>query len=152
MNTFVREASTEDQKIIVTFQTMMAKETEDLMLDNETLNKGVEAVLQDSGRAKYFIAETNGVPSGMLMITYEWSDWRDGWVWWIQSVYTDPGFRKQGIYKLLYNHIKSIVLSTESIKGIRLYVDKRNNSAQKVYETLGMNGNHYSTFEWMKES
>ncbi len=152
MNTIVREASVDDLKTIVAFQTLMAKETEDLMLDNYTLNKGVEAVLLDSGRAKYFIAETNGVPSGMLMITYEWSDWRNGWVWWIQSVFTDPGFRKQGIYRLLYNHIKSIVLSTESIKGIRLYVDKRNNPAQKVYENLGMNGNHYSTFEWMKES
>ena len=90
------------------------------------------------------------VAAGMLMITLEWSDWRNGWVWWIQSVYVDREFRKYGVFKELYNHIKSIVESSENIRGIRLYVDKRNTRAQKVYESLGMTGEHYSTYEWMK--
>lgn len=147
----IREAIVNDQETIVNFQMVMAMETEDLNLDREVLSKGVRAVLEDSSKARYFIAEGDGKALGMLMITTEWSDWRNRWVWWIQSVYTAPECRKQGIYKLLYEHVKEIVIKSEDIGGIRLYVDKRNIKAQNVYTNLGMNGDHYSTFEWMKE-
>lgn len=147
----IRDAKIDDSSYIVDFQMAMAIETEDLMLDKETLSKGVLAVLEDSSKARYFIAQGDGKPVGMLMITTEWSDWRNRWVWWIQSVYTLPECRKMGIYKLLYEHVKGIVLSTDNIGGIRLYVDKRNIRAQAVYTNLGMNGDHYATFEWMKE-
>lgn len=160
------KASREDIQTIVDFQLKMALETEELELDPVTLNQGVAAVIDDSSKASYYIAkvinynsDSKSVPApqgrvevaaGMLMITLEWSDWRNGWVWWIQSVYVEKEFRKYGVFKQLYNHIKSIVESSENIKGIRLYVDKRNTRAQKVYESLGMTGEHYSTYEWMK--
>ena len=94
--------------------------------------------------------DKSGELAGTLMITYEWSDWRNGWIWWIESVYVNPTFRKQGVYKMLYNHIKDIVNANEEIKGIRLYVDKTNTRAQNVYHALGMCGEHYTTYEWMK--
>ncbi len=160
------KASREDIQTIVDFQLKMALETEELELDPVTLNQGVAAVIDDSSKASYYIAKVIDynsdsksvqtpqgaveVAAGMLMITLEWSDWRNGWVWWIQSVYVEKEFRKYGVFKQLYNHIKSIVESSENIKGIRLYVDKRNTRAQKVYESLGMTGEHYSTYEWMK--
>ena len=85
-----------------------------------------------------------------LMITYEWSDWRSGMVWWIQSVYVTPEFRRRGVYAGLYSHVKSFVDGDPAIRGIRLYVDERNKPAQEVYARLGMNGEHYRVFEWMK--
>jgi len=150
MKITIRDANTQDIGAIVDFQMEMALETEDLKLDRDILTKGVNSVLSDNNRARYFIAEAESMAVGMLMITYEWSDWRNGWVWWIQSVYTKPGFRKMGIYKLLYDHIKGLVNASDNIRGIRLYVDKRNVPAQKVYESLGMSGEHYTTYEWMK--
>jgi len=146
----VREAHSGDLETIVDFQLKMAKETEDITLDREILTRGVETVLSNQSIARYFIAEIEGISAGMLMITYEWSDWRDGWVWWIQSVYTHKDYRKQGVYRELYGHIKKIAESDSKIRGIRLYVDNRNSRAQEVYRQLGMNGDHYTTFEWMK--
>ena len=147
----IRKAEFKDIECIVGFQKEMALETENLILDTQILLKGVTAVLEDEAKATYFIAEKDGEPIGMLMITHEWSDWRNGWVWWIQSVYIKPGFRRMGIYRLLYEHIKKIVIKSDIIRGIRLYVDKRNIRAQSVYESLDMTGDHYTTYEWMKE-
>ena len=148
----IRNSKIEDIEIITDFQMDMAFETEDLKLDRDLLRKGVETVLEREEVARYFIADVDSIPAGMLMITYEWSDWRNGWVWWIQSVFVKPGFRSLGIYKKLYEHIKDIVLKSQNIRGIRLYVDKRNVRAQQVYEKLGMNCDHYTTYEWMKNS
>lgn len=150
MKITVRDAKSEDHKVITDFQMEMAMETEALKLDRDILSAGVSSVLRDSLKARYFIAQTESEAVGMLMITFEWSDWRNGWVWWIQSVYTKPGFRKMGIYRLLYDHIRNLVNSSDNIRGLRLYVDKRNVPAQRVYESLGMNGDHYTTYEWMK--
>lgn len=147
----IREAEVKDIETIVDFQKEMALETENLNLDRDVLYKGVSAVLEDATKANYFIAEREQESIGMLMITKEWSDWRNGWIWWIQSVYTKPGFRRMGVYKLLYEYIQKLVLSSDNIKGIRLYVDKRNIPAQSVYDSLGMFGDHYSTYEWMRE-
>ncbi|MGE0091348.1 MAG: GNAT family N-acetyltransferase [Bacteroidia bacterium] len=150
MNIVVRDALKSDLDEILDFQISMAKETESIDLERGVLQIGVSSVLEDSTKAKYFIADNEGEAAGMLMITTEWSDWRNGWVWWIQSVYVKPGYRKMGVYKMLYNHIKKIVGSSDELKGIRLYVDKRNVRAQQVYESLGMTGDHYTTYEWMK--
>lgn len=150
MMTTIREALPEDFNFVVESQMAMALETEGISLDKEILESGVKAVIQDSSKARYFIAQIDGAPAGMLMITFEWSDWRDGWVWWIQSVYIKPGYRQSGVFKEMYFFLKKIVQDSPDLKGLRLYVDKRNLRAQKVYDSLGMDGDHYSTFEWMK--
>ena len=129
----------------------MARETEDVSLDRGICTRGVQAVFADPSHGRYFVAETGGRVAASLLITYEWSDWRDGVVWWIQSVYVVPELRGQRIYAGLYEHVRSIVSTDPSARGIRLYVDRRNTRAQDVYRRLGMNGEHYLVFEWMKE-
>ena len=146
-----REARASDVSTIVDFQIAMARETEELDLDRDVCMRGVHAVFEDASRGRYFLAESDGVVIASLMITYEWSDWRNGMVWWIQSVYVIAELRGQGVYAGLYEHVKTFVNADPSIRGIRLYVDKRNSRAQQVYARLGMNGEHYSVFEWMKE-
>jgi ribosomal protein S18 acetylase RimI-like enzyme len=146
----VREAIESDLSVILGFQVAMAKETESLDLDQNTLARGIQSLLQDPAKGKYYVALLDSRVIGCLMITYEWSDWRNGLVLWIQSVYVDGSFRGQGVYKNLYEHIKSIAMADKEIKGIRLYVDTANGAAQEVYRRLGMNGDHYQVFEWMK--
>ena len=144
-----REAVPADASTIIEFQLAMARETEDLELDRGILTAGVNAVFADPALGRYYIAQDDGRVIGSLMITYEWSDWRNGMVWWIQSVYVIPEFRRRGVYAGLYAHVKSMV-EQSTVRGIRLYVDKRNVPAQDVYTRLGMNGEHYLVFEWMK--
>ncbi|MCX6237042.1 MAG: GNAT family N-acetyltransferase [Bacteroidia bacterium] len=100
----------------------------------------------------YYVAILKNEMVGSLLTTYEWSDWRNGTVLWIQSVYIDSRYRKLGIYGKLYNHIKALVTADKTLKGIRLYVDESNTAAREVYARLGMNGEHYRVFEWMKEA
>ncbi len=145
-----RDARRSDAATIVDFQIAMAHETEDFALDREICSRGVGGVFDDSSRGRYFVGESGGRIIASLMITPEWSDWRDGVVWWIQSVYVVPELRRRGIYAGLYEHVKRIAQQEPRIKGIRLYVDKRNTTAQEVYRRLGMNGEHYRVFEWMK--
>jgi GNAT superfamily N-acetyltransferase len=147
-----RNATPADAAAIIDFQLAMARETEDLALDREILTRGVNALFADPPLGRYFVAEVDGKVVGSLMITYEWSDWRNGMVWWIQSVYVVPEMRRRGIYAGLYQHVKSLVEPEPSIRGIRLYVDNRNAAAQQVYARLGMEGEHYRVFEWMKGS
>jgi len=147
----ITPADENDLSHMVDFQLKMALETEDLKLDREVLSRGVKSALTDKTKALYFIARKDNRPVGMLMITTEWSDWRDGWVWWIQSVYVIPEMRKEGVFGALYSYVKELVISKPDVMGIRLYVDKRNTKAQRVYEAVGMTGEHYSTFEWMKK-
>jgi GNAT superfamily N-acetyltransferase len=145
-----RDAVRADHAAIVDFQVAMAIETESVTLDRPTCANGVAAVFDDAARGRYFVAEENGRVVGSLLITYEWSDWRNGNVWWIQSVYIVPDLRGRGTYAGLYRHVRAIVEADPSLRGIRLYVDRRNTSAQQVYTKLGMNGDHYQVFEWMK--
>ena len=145
-----RDAARADAPAIAEFQVAMARETEDVALDREILAHGVAAVFDDPSHGRYYVAESSGEVIGSLLITYEWSDWRNGMVWWIQSVYVLPAFRGRGVYAGLYAHIKAIVEPDPSIRGIRLYVDNRNTAAQQVYTRLGMEGEHYKVFEWMK--
>jgi GNAT superfamily N-acetyltransferase len=145
-----REAVRADHAAIVDFQVAMARETESLELDRDICGRGVAAVFDNPSLGRYFIADEEGRVVGSLMITYEWSDWRDGNVWWIQSVYVVPDLRGRGVYAGLYRHVQQIVDADSSLRGIRLYVDRRNTVAQQVYTRLGMNGEHYLVFEWMK--
>ncbi|RLD90296.1 MAG: GNAT family N-acetyltransferase [Bacteroidetes bacterium] len=147
----VREATLDDAEMISNFQVAMAMETESFVLNKTTVSKGVKAVFEDEGKGKYFVAEKDSVVAGSLMITCEWSDWRNKAVWWIQSVYIMPEYRGQRIFSKMYEKIRIIVESNTQVAGIRLYVDLANNNAREVYKALGMNGEHYQLFEWMKE-
>ena len=146
----VRNATLCDAERIAEFQLKMALETEVLALDPVVVQEGVAAVFRDPAKGRYFVAEEEGIVVASLMITYEWSDWRNGLVWWIQSVYVQPEFRKRGVYAQMYHYLRKIVEESEDVRGLRLYVDKRNVAAQKVYTRLGMNGSHYITYEWMR--
>lgn len=145
-----RDATIRDVRTIVEFQIAMARETEDIELNRHVVSRGVEAVFEDRALGRYFVAQSDGEVIASLLITYEWSDWRNGVVWWIQSVYVRSDFRRRGVYAALYEHVKKLVDAYEMVKGIRLYVDRRNTAAQEVYTRLGMNGEHYQVFEWMK--
>ena len=147
----IRKAQISDLDWIVRFQVEMAWETERYKLDPDTVIKGVETVLNSESLGIYYLAVVGNEVVGSLLTTYEWSDWRNGTVLWIQSVYVDRQFRKRGIYGTLYSHIKAVVADDESLKGIRLYVDESNMRAREVYARLGMNGEHYRVFEWMKD-
>ena len=146
----VRKAKPGDENSIVDFQIRMSRETEQIDLDRDIVNKGVNAVFNNPEKGIYFVAESGNKIIASLMITFEWSDWRNGNVYWIHSVYVLPEFRKKDVFKTMYLHLKNIVQKDENIRGLRLYVDKTNTNARKVYETLGMDGDHYLLFEWMK--
>ena len=144
-----REAKKTDYKVIAGFQEKMAWETEHFKLDTDTVLKGVEAVFNDVSKGKYYVVEDDGKVISSLLTTYEWSDWRNNFVIWIQSVYVLSDYRKKGIFRMMYSEIKKIVEKSDKYSGIRLYVDKTNVNAQKVYKKLGMEGEHYSLFEEM---
>lgn len=146
----VREASIKYAVGIAGFQLAMAMETENLKLDRDIVQSGVQSVFNEPGKGRYFVALDGDKLIASLMITYEWSDWRNGNVYWIQSVYVLPEYRGKGVFKKMYLHIKNLVLNDPALCGIRLYVDKTNHNAQKVYEKIGMDGSHYQLFEWMK--
>jgi GNAT superfamily N-acetyltransferase len=146
-----REARLSDADRIVEFQIAMAEETEQIRLDRMVCTAGVAAVLRDEKLGRYYVGEIDGEVAASTLITYEWSDWRNGMVWWIQSVYVLPGARKQGVYAGLYRYVQELAQADDHVRGIRLYVDRRNAPAQQVYTRLGMNGEHYQVFEWMKE-
>lgn len=151
MNIKVRPGLLFDIDVIAEYQVKMAFETENgLKLDPPTVNLGVTAVMDDPSKGKYWLAEVDGKVVGCLLTVPEWSDWRNGTVLWIHSVYVHPDFRKYGVYKALYGHLKQMVTESSELRGLRLYVDKTNLNAQKVYEALGMSGEHYHLFEWMK--
>lgn len=148
----IRDAVPTDAPTIVRFQIEMARDTEDIALDRDTLERGVNAVFADPSRGRYLIAEDDGTPVGSLLLTYEWSDWRNGTVLWIQSVWVEREARGRGVYRSLYDHVTKTATADPDIRGVRLYVDQRNAAAQLVYTRLGMNGEHYRVFEWMKGS
>ncbi len=147
----IRKAIPEDAPAIIDFQIRMAFETENIHLDKSIVTKGVDAVFADSSKGTYYIAEKNWEVVGSLLTTYEWSDWRNGTVIWIQSVFVIPEYRKRGIYKTLFQHISNLVKNDKNLKGIRLYVEKTNETAHKVYEKSGLNPDHYELYEWLKE-
>ena len=145
-----RRGTPSDIPAIVEFQIAMAEETEQLKLDRQICTGGVRAVFDEPSLGQYYVGEQDGRVVSSTLITYEWSDWRNGVVWWVQSVYVVPEARKKGVYGGLYAHIKNVAQTDTRVRGIRLYVDRRNAVAQQVYARLGMDGEHYQVFEWMK--
>ena len=147
----IKQATKTNISTIKNFQIKMAKESEEMILDNEIITKGVTAVFEDSTKGIYYIAEENNTIIASLLTTYEWSDWRNAYVLWIQSVYVIPEYRRKGVFRKMYQYLKNIVENSDKYIGLRLYVDKTNINAQKVYDNIGMSSEHYSMYEWFKE-
>ena len=145
----IRDATLADTEIIARYNSAMAAETEGRPLDAETVLKGVTALLDDRGKGRYWVAETEGNIVGQLMVTYEWSDWRNAMLWWIQSVFVDPHYRRQGVFSALYRHVESLASRAPDVCGLRLYVERDNQQAQKTYEALGMVNPNYRVMESM---
>jgi GNAT superfamily N-acetyltransferase len=143
----IRPATLEDTEFLVSGNASMALETEARTLDTHTLRAGVCAVFDDPARGFYLIAELDGQPAGQMMITYEWSDWRNGAFWWIQSVYTLPESRGRGVFKAFYSHVESLARANGAVCGLRLYVEAHNQRAQAAYERCGMREAVYRMFE-----
>ncbi|MEO5596547.1 MAG: GNAT family N-acetyltransferase [Lysobacteraceae bacterium] len=172
----VRAATTEDVERLADWAIAMALETEHKQLDPDIVRNGVRAVLAEPARGRYFIAECTaetistdttsdttptanasgvfgsaraepGECIGTLMLTHEWSDWRNGDWWWIQSVYVEYAHRRRGVYRALYDHVHALALATPSVCGLRLYVERENANAQRTYESLGMTDAHYQIYE-----
>lgn len=143
----IRKAEKHDINSLIGFNEAMAFETEGKKLFTGTLKKGVEAVFDDPQKGFYVVAEDNGRAIGGLMVTFEWSDWRNAWFWWIQSVYVDPEYRGKRIYSQLYDFVKAEARAAGGVCGFRLYVEKENTHAQRVYEKVGMEETYYLMYE-----
>ena len=144
----VRTARVEDLEALVAGNMALAEESERVRLDADTLRQGILALLESRAPGRYWIAELEGRVVGQLLITFEWSDWRNRMVWWIQSVYVVPDARRRGILRALYDVARREAVAA-GIGGLRLYVDTTNTRAQAVYAALGMKGDHYRVFEDM---
>jgi ribosomal protein S18 acetylase RimI-like enzyme len=142
----IRPANPSDAATIADFNARMAIETEGVTLPPEVVGPGVRAALADAAKAIYFVAEVDGRVGGQLMITHEWSDWRNGDIWWVQSVYVHPDFRRRGLFRALYEHARQAAKEAAAV-GIRLYVEENNVNAQAVYKQLGMLLTHYKVME-----
>jgi len=145
-NIVVRPAVHDDIDSIVAFNAAMAMETESKTLSPDILRAGVAAVFDDPRRGFYRVAEVDGVVAGCLMITFEWSDWRNGDWWWLQSVYVKPEFRRGGVFRALYDDIERAAKAAPRVVGVRLYVEKENRRAQETYASLGMHEADYLMF------
>jgi len=145
----VRPATIEDYETIVNFNCSIAEETEGKHLTRETVRDGVESVLQNSQQGRYFVALAGNEIVGQIMQTSEFSDWRNGYLWWIQSVYVLPKARRCGVFRKLYQHLKSLAEADPHVVGLRLYVEQENKPAQNTYENIGMTDSHYIVMEEM---
>ncbi len=134
----IRRATVADADRIVAFNTALAAETESKALDDRTLTLGVRAALADPTRSLYFVAEIDGEVVGQTMVTFEWSDWRNAFFWWIQSVYVDSRFRRRGVFRALHEHVRREARIRPGVCGLRLYVHHDNHRAMKTYAQLGM--------------
>lgn len=147
----LRPAREGDLDALLEFNLAMARETEARELHAPTVRAGVLALLREPSRGFYVVAECDGEVAGSLMITFEWSDWRNALFWWIQSVYVRPEFRRRGIYRRLHQHVRSRARAQGGTCGLRLYVEQANRSAQRTYAALGMSRTEYLMFEEMLE-
>ena len=143
----LRDASLADLEVIVEFNARLAHETEDRELDRAVLTGGVAALLRDATKGRYFVAEQAGDVVGQVMVTYEWSDWRNGQFWWIQSVYVRADSRGAGVFKALFAHVSRLAQSQPEVCGLRLYVEEDNASARAVYARLGLRPTTYGVME-----
>ena len=147
MDLQVRAATADDLDLMARWAQAMAIETEDKALDADIVTRGIAAGLADPGRARYYVASVDDEAAGTLMLTTEWSDWRNGWWWWIQSVYVAPAHRRKGVYRALYSHVHDLARADPEVRGLRLYVEKENVTAQRTYEFLGMVDAGYRMYE-----
>jgi len=145
----IRLATSADAAVLVEFNAAMALETEGKNLLPEVIGAGVRGLLDNPVAGFYVLAETERVLAA-LMITKEWSDWRNGSFWWIQSVYVRPEARRQGVYRRLYRHVQEIAAKDPQVCGFRLYVERENSAAQAAYAALGMKETRYFVFEELK--
>lgn len=143
----IRDANLSDLPLIVDFNFLLADESEGKQLDRAVLTRGVQRALASPEMCRYFMAEVNGEVAGQTMITFELTDWRDGVLWWLQSVYVRPEFRKLGVFKSLYQHIATLAKQSVDVRGLRLYVEQANARAQRVYEQMGMQPGGYLVYE-----
>lgn len=146
-NINIRIAEIKDKETLVKFNIALAIESEEIKLSKEVVERGVDAVLQNSNLGFYLLAEKDEKIIGSLMITNEWSDWRNGMFWWVQSVYVLADFRRKGIYTKLYNYVKQLASEKSDVLGFRLYVEKNNNTAMTTYKSLSMKKTAYRLFE-----
>ena len=143
MDLEIREAVASDAAQIAQYNALLAMESEGTRLAPDVAERGAEAMFADPSRGRYWLAEADGEVVGQLMLTYEWSDWRNGMVWWIQSVYVHGDFRRRGVFSALYRHVESLARQEPEVCGLRLYVERDNARAQSTYETLGMHTTNY---------
>lgn len=149
---FISQASAQDIELFVDFQQQMGRETENVNLSAEILRQGLLGLFEKPERGTYWCVEWQGQKVGCFMTMGEWSEWRNGTVLWIHSVYVLSQFRGKGIFRGIYVYLQEMVNNSNEYRGLRLYVDKRNERASKIYAKLGMNNEHYEMFEWLKDS
>jgi GNAT superfamily N-acetyltransferase len=143
----IRRATPADAGTIAAFNQHLAAESEDLHLDADTLAAGVGAVLADETKGFYTVAEADGEVVGQVLVTFEWSDWRNGWFWWVQSVYVRADRRRSGVFRQLFEHLTAQAATDPTVIGVRLYLETNNTPARSTYERLGMAGTPYQVME-----
>ena len=143
----IRVARSTDLEFLVDGNARMAAETEDRELDREVLAEGIAALFADPAKGRYYVADDGEDPIGQMMVTREWSEWRCGWFWWIQSVYVVPESRDQGVFSKMYAYLLKTARRDPEVCGLRLYVDVRNHHAAAVYKTIGMKDAGYTVYE-----
>ncbi len=143
----IRIGEERDADVLIRFNRAIARETENVELPPDRIVPGVKTLLKNPDLGYYVVAEIDGVIVGALMVTLEWSDWRNGCFWWVQSVYVHPDHRERGIYRALYEHVKARAAKEPNVCGFRLYVEKNNAGAQRTYQALGMAETHYRIYE-----
>ena len=153
MSITVRPAVPDDWPIIVEFNCLLAEESEGKTLDRAHVEPGVQALLADPRKGRYLIATDAGRAVGQLMHTYEWSDWRNGDIWWLQSVYVHPDYRRLGVFRALFERLRSEAEAEPSVVGLRLYVEEHNTRAHETYHRLGLvNGGYFVMEKWHRRS
>jgi ribosomal protein S18 acetylase RimI-like enzyme len=140
----IRPATPTDEPTVVRFNQLLASESEGKTLHEPTLRAGVRALLADRHKGFYTVAERAGEVVGQVLITFEWSDWRDGWYWWVQSVYVVADARREGVFRALFGHLKEQATADPTVIGLRLYVERENTRAQATYEAMGMTDEGYN--------
>jgi GNAT superfamily N-acetyltransferase len=143
----IRRATVDDAAVVVEFNRLLAHESEGRELDSALLVPGVRAALEDPHKSQYFLAEEGGRVVGQLALTFEWSDWRNGWFWWVQSVYVRPEARRRGVFRTLSEHVERLAREDPQVIGLRIFVAHANHVAQRTYEDMGMRPAGYLVLE-----
>jgi GNAT superfamily N-acetyltransferase len=143
----IRDAGIEDRAVVADFNARLALETENKVLDTAVLERGVLAALTLPDRLRYWVAEAAGEVVGITAVSREWSDWRNGWLWWLQSVYIHANHRGQGVFRAMYRHVRAAAYAQPDVIGVRLYVEAQNHGAQKTYRAVGLKPGNYEVYE-----